>query len=217
MYCDQLFTSTQGEWMTCPRAELFIDYRGRVLANHVADKNWDHNEFLSFIRKNGVSWRRIFWKVWGRLHDDECVVCGEKFTFAEIDHCMYHPEPPKFTYGSNIGSFECCGSEAIRFSTTLENKGCLAKSHVPKNLKESSLEWTFIKKHKDLMAELVKPRDNIDIDTEDTKTETAKDNNNEGAASDSNASLLKSQRRKMRLMTLMELHREFISKTGKKN
>lgn len=106
MYCNALFTSEQAEWMSCPRAELFIDYRGRAIANHVADKNWDYNEYFSFVRKNGVSWRRIFWKVWGRLNADECVVCNQMFTFAEIDHCTYHPEPPKFTFGSNIGSFE---------------------------------------------------------------------------------------------------------------
>lgn len=72
--------------MTCPRAEIFIDYRGRVLQKHVPDKNWDYNELFNFIRKSGVSWRRIFWKAWGRLHTDECEVCMEKFTYAEIDH-----------------------------------------------------------------------------------------------------------------------------------
>jgi len=107
MYCNALFTEEQNEWMTCPKAEIFIDYRGRVLAKHVADKNWDINEFFSYTSKNGVSWRRIFWKVWGRLKSDECVTCAENFTFAEIDHCTYHPEPPKFSFGSNIGTFEC--------------------------------------------------------------------------------------------------------------
>jgi hypothetical protein len=57
--------------MTCPKAEIFIDYRGRVLQKHVPDKSWDYNELFNFIRKGGVSWRRIFWKAWGRLHSDE--------------------------------------------------------------------------------------------------------------------------------------------------
>ena len=71
MYCGTLFTDSQAEWMSCPRADIFIDYRGRVLANHLPDKNWDINDLFNFIRKNGVSWRRIFWKVWGRHHSDE--------------------------------------------------------------------------------------------------------------------------------------------------
>lgn len=67
-----LYTDQQNEWMTCPKATIFIDYRGRVLAKHIPDSNWDINEFFSFMRKNGLSWRRIFWKVWARLYSDEC-------------------------------------------------------------------------------------------------------------------------------------------------
>ena len=51
IYCNTLFTANQLDWMICPRAEIFIDYRGRVLANHVADSDWDINEFFAFIRK----------------------------------------------------------------------------------------------------------------------------------------------------------------------
>lgn len=85
MYCNTLFTDEQSEWMTCPKAEIFIDYRGRVLAKHVPDKNWSINEFFSFLHKNGVSWRRIFWKVWARLKADECTECHQKFVYADID------------------------------------------------------------------------------------------------------------------------------------
>jgi hypothetical protein len=211
MYCNSLFTIEQGEWMTCPKAEIFIDYRGRVLQKHVPDKSWDYNELFNFIRKGGVSWRRIFWKAWGRLHSDEWVVCSEKFTYAEIDHCMHHPEPPRFTFGSNIGTFECCGTEAIRFTTKLENLGCHSKSHIPKNLKESSPEWAFINRHKDVLAEPAKG-ENTDNESEETKTQTGKEGEDDVAlVSQSNTSLLKSQRRKMRLMSLMELLREFTN------
>jgi len=217
MYCNTLFTEEQAEWMTCSRAEIFIDYRGRVLAKHVADKNWDINEFFSYIRKSGVSWRRIFWKVWGRLNSDEWVTCGEKFTYAEIKHWTYHPEPPRFTFGSNTGTFEWCGSEAIRFSTRIENKGCESKEHVPKALRDSSLEYKFIDKHKDLLAEPVKLSGKENSESEDTKTETAEENGDgENGASQSNASLLKSQRKKMRLMSLMELLNEFINSKASK-
>lgn len=182
--------------MSCPRANIFIDYRGRVLANHIPYKNWDINDLFNFIRKNGVSWRRIFWKIWGRLHSDEWVVWGKRFIYAEIDHCTYHPSPPKFTFGSNNGTFECWGAEAIRFSTSIENKGWKLRSHIPKHLKESSLEHLFIEKHKDLIAEALKLPGALKEETEDTKTETEQDNNDENVNnSQSNASLLKSQRK----------------------
>ena len=55
-------------------------------------------------------------------------------------------------------------------------------------------------------------------DTEETKTETENDNNNEenGVPSQSNTSLLKSQRKKMRMMSLMELLGEYTSSKNNK-
>lgn len=217
MYCNTLFTDSQAEWMSWPRADIFIDYRGRVLANHLPDKNWDINDLFNFIRKNGVSWRRIFWKVWGRHNSDEWVTWGKTFIFAEIDHCTYHPSPAKFTFGSNTGTFECWGTEAIRFSTSIQNKGCKSRSHVPKHLKESSMEHIFIGKHKELLAEPLKLA-GVGIDeNEETKTETEQDNNDDnGGASQSNASLLKSQRKKMRMMSLVELLSEYSNTKNNK-
>lgn len=218
MYWNTLFTDSQAEWMSWPRANIFIDYRGRVLANHVPDKNWDINDLFNFIRKNGVSWRRIFWKVWGRHNSDECVTWGQRFIFAEINHCTYHPSPAKFTFGSNTGTFECWGTEAIRFSTSIQNRGWKSRSHIPKNLKESSLEHKFIEKHQELLAEPLKIPGVTADDTEETKTETENDNNNEenGVPSQSNTSLLKSQRKKMRMMSLMELLGEYTSSKNNK-
>ena len=170
MYWNTLFTPKQLEWMVCPRAEIFIDYRGRVLANHVADSDWNINEFFAFITTNGVSWRRIFWKVWARLKFDSCLTCGQKFTYSEIDNWTYHPSPPVFSYGSNIGKYECWGSEALRFTTHGENKGWKSRSHLPKLLKESSLDYKFILKHKDLFVESVNWPEVRQNDTKDVNT-----------------------------------------------
>ena len=188
-----------------------------MLAKHIPDKNWDINEFFNYIRKNGVSWRRIFWKIWGRLKDDECLTCGDRFVFSDIDHCTYHPEPPRFTYGSNVGTYDCCGSEAIRFGTKIENDGCRSKSHRPRHLKDDSLEAKFLEKHRELLGEPVKLSGKELRDTEDNKTETGDENNEDQiATSQSNAAEVKSQRRKMRLMSLMQLLRDFTSTKSSK-
>ena len=72
------------------------------------------------------------------------------------------------------------------------------------------MEYTFTKKHKELLAEPVTLAGIRNIDTEDNKTETGDDNNEmDTGASQSNASLLKSQRKKMRMMSLMELLDEY--------
>jgi hypothetical protein len=115
-----------------------------------------------------------------------------------------------FPYGSNTGTFGCCGSEAIRFSTSIQAHGCQAKSHVPRNLDSRALEGKFIDKHRDALAEPAKlSGGSLEDDAEDTKTEQASEA--QASISQSNPSLLKSQRKKMRLMSLLELLEEYVA------
>jgi hypothetical protein len=50
VYCNALFTLRQREWMVCPKAKIFIDFHGSVIAQHVADRSWDINKFVMFLR-----------------------------------------------------------------------------------------------------------------------------------------------------------------------
>lgn len=34
----------------CPKAKIFIDFYGTVIAQHVSDKTWDINKFVMFLR-----------------------------------------------------------------------------------------------------------------------------------------------------------------------
>jgi len=90
---------------------------------------------------------------------------------------------------------------------------------VPKHLKDHSLEYKFLEKHKELLAEPVKLAGKETDTAEDTKTDTAEENNNEpeNGASQSNSSLLKSQRKKYRLMSLMELLSKYMNPEANKN
>ena len=49
-YCSQLYTSKQREWMVCPKAKIFIDFHGTVIAQHVSDRNFDINKFVMYLR-----------------------------------------------------------------------------------------------------------------------------------------------------------------------
>lgn len=66
-YCSQLFTQDQRQWMVCPNAKIFIDFHGSVIAEHVADRNWDINRFIQYLKKENVTWKEIYWKIWARL------------------------------------------------------------------------------------------------------------------------------------------------------
>lgn len=50
VYCNSLFTQKQREWLQCPKAKIFIDFHGSVIAQHVADRSWDINKFVMFLR-----------------------------------------------------------------------------------------------------------------------------------------------------------------------
>ena len=103
VYCNQLYTVKQREWMQCPKAKIFIDFHGSVIAQHVADRYWDMNRFIQFMRKENVTWKDIYWKVWGRIQTFNCNVCDWNFIASEYGHCSFHPQNPKFNHGSNSG------------------------------------------------------------------------------------------------------------------
>lgn len=130
VYCNKLFTRAQKTWMICSKAKIFIDFHGTVIAEHVADRSWDANKFIYFLRQQGgLSWREIHWKIWGHLVTLHCGVCDRNFVGAEIGHCRFHSQKAKFGGGSKSGIYPCCNAPAIRFDTALKNYGCCAQNH----------------------------------------------------------------------------------------
>lgn len=50
VYCNKLYTSEQRDWMICSKAKIFIDFHGSVIAQHVADRSWNINKFIMYVR-----------------------------------------------------------------------------------------------------------------------------------------------------------------------
>ena len=154
VYCNEMFTRAQKTWMICPKANIFIDFHGNVIAEHLPDPSWDINHFITFLRKNAISWREIYWKIWGRLIDFQCNICDKQFIGAHLAHCSYHPQSPKYTSGANSGQYiyiyiyicryPCCKTNAIRFHTKFETRGCHARNHVIKSTKAGDLQKVYI-------------------------------------------------------------------------
>ncbi len=130
VYCNKLFTRSQKSLMVCAKANIFIDFHGTVIAEHVADRSWDINKFVHFLRQQGgLSWKETYYKIWAHLVTLYCVECDRHFVAAEVDHCSFHSQKARFGCGSNSGKYACCGAPAIRFDTALRSDGCTAKSH----------------------------------------------------------------------------------------
>jgi len=166
VHCNILYTVEQSKWMTCPKAGIFIDYRGRVIADHLPDTNWSIEDFFGFLRKNGVSWKRIFWKIWGRLTTDECTEWGSMFAVADYNKCSYHTAEPIFGYGSNTGYYPWWSSEAVRFSTGVNAEGWQNKSHSFKLMKSDSIEYIYFNKHFEYLKETDSVKHNQSLTSE---------------------------------------------------
>ncbi|CAG9324974.1 unnamed protein product [Blepharisma stoltei] len=153
VYCNKLFTNEQHDWMICEKARIFIDFHGNVIAEHVADRNWEFNKFMLYLKDQGLSWREIYWKIWARLVSFNCMVCGLKFIGAELGHCSFHPDVPRFSNNSNIGFYQCCQQKAIRFDTSIKKKGCCGRNHVPRQDQIHSKEYEILMKNFSLLEE----------------------------------------------------------------
>eukprot|EP00743_Colponemidia_sp_Colp-15_P010169 GILK01011172.1.p1 GENE.GILK01011172.1~~GILK01011172.1.p1 ORF type:complete len:738 (-),score=129.94 GILK01011172.1:1-2214(-) len=139
--CAQLFTAAQRSALVCPDAKIFIDFHGRVVSQHVADRNWHVNQFIQELVAAGVGWKEIYWRIWSTCFDFDCTSCKQRFVGADLFRCSYHPEIPLFTAGSNAGLYPCCQATAIRFDTSVKRHGCRFKSHIVRP--EDSVTQTF--------------------------------------------------------------------------
>jgi hypothetical protein len=146
VYCNKLYTAAQNEWMVCEKARIFIDFHGNVIAEHVPDRNWQANKFLLYLKDQGLSWKEIYWRIWGRLPFFSCFHCGLTFIGSELGHCSYHTQEPKFNAGSNVGYYQCCQQKAVRFDTSIKKKGCCSKMHQVKPEYAHSKEYELLVK-----------------------------------------------------------------------
>mmetsp|Transcript_84954 Transcript_84954/g.160086 ORF Transcript_84954/g.160086 Transcript_84954/m.160086 type:complete len:970 (-) Transcript_84954:69-2978(-) len=132
-YCHGLFTAKQRECTVCPKADIFIDFHGNVIAQHVADADWDMSSYVQYCREViRLQWREIYWKMWARVHTFRCSVCHQHFCGAELGHCSYHPEKPVWNSPprSHTGVYPCCQQPALRFGDSIPRTGCCASDHV---------------------------------------------------------------------------------------
>ena len=74
-YCSKLFAQRNRPHLVCPKAKIFIDYHGNVIAEHVPMAKWDMNKFLLTLRGRKMTWREIYWKCWGIITTMDCSVC----------------------------------------------------------------------------------------------------------------------------------------------
>jgi DNA-directed RNA polymerase subunit RPC12/RpoP len=72
-YCSKLFTQKQQDKFGCQKAKIFIDFHGKVIANHMFDRTFDVKKFINYCKTNmKFSWKQIYWKVYSHTQDFQC-------------------------------------------------------------------------------------------------------------------------------------------------
>merc|ERR1719162_2418781 len=159
-YCRRPFTTKQRETMTCSKAETSIDFHGNVLAQHVADTDWDISHYVQYCHKSlQLSWREIYWKVWGRVQTLYCTACHGNFPATELGHCSYHPEKPVWQCPprAHSGVYPCCQQPAVRFGAAVQRTGCCAREHAVSNAEAATLRKLM--RHKAIVCVPFEDRD----------------------------------------------------------
>ncbi|CAI9740724.1 Hypothetical predicted protein [Octopus vulgaris] len=129
-----------------------------------------------------VTWRNVYWRLWGLVNYLHCTWCNEMFSCAQFGHCLYHPEEPQFQTAagrdgetvssklvSPIGHYPCCNQTVCRFDPANLNLGCQARDHIVKPLvnKEDSTK-DISEETCNLFKDLIAHRDIISISYNNT-------------------------------------------------
>lgn len=101
--CSKLFTRAVADKLECPKANVFVDAYGSIPTNHEEDDKFELEVLTKFMRKLGLPWKEIFWKVWASMKVYFCVECEIVFFGTELLQCFSHSDEPYFGSGANIG------------------------------------------------------------------------------------------------------------------
>lgn len=130
--CRGIFTEQQRDRVVCSKARISIGFNGHVIAQHVADETWDVSRHVRYCHEQlRLSWREIYWRMWGRLNTLWCGTCGCHFCAAELGQCLYHTAKPEWYEAprAHAGVYPCCQQLALRFGTSVRRTGCCARDH----------------------------------------------------------------------------------------
>lgn len=179
-FCGQLFATKNRERLVCEKAKMFIDVHGNVIAEHVPSSSWDVNRYLLALRAKRLSWREVYWKVWGVMATMRCRVCRLPFTASALAHCAYCPNTPLFRPGQNSGVYPCCNAPAVRFDTSAAARvrpGCCASNHViDENCAEDVATMAMLLRRQALVCVPFKERKQEDAETRAAEGSESEDN-----------------------------------------
>jgi len=133
VYCGDLFTKQQRRKIICYEAPKYINFHGKIIRKHCAQKGWYICKYLLGLRLQSFSWKSIYWHCWSVTRPAmHCEHCGEWTTVPRLYHCSYHAKAPisGCSKGLNTLFFPCCQTEESHFEIIESRpRGCAHKQH----------------------------------------------------------------------------------------
>ncbi|KAK0095184.1 hypothetical protein PV326_009031 [Microctonus aethiopoides] len=136
--CGKHVIRSVSDIVPCIPNAMKIDSKGNVHSKHSRDLTWSLNEYISTLRSEMRSWRKVYWRLWGDCHFLYCRQCHTYFSIHQMDWCSYHPDTPQFFANEQqksapfpLGRYPCCSQRAYRFEALPNREGCRFKEHIP--------------------------------------------------------------------------------------
>ncbi|KAI9101965.1 hypothetical protein DFS34DRAFT_612197 [Phlyctochytrium arcticum] len=149
--CGNVYALKEEGRLRCHKMQLSVDRGGELKAFHQHDASFDINSFVAGLYLEGLSWKDMYWRIWGILNHLECSTCHETFACADYASCFRHTQQVSFPPGEAIkGYYSCCGAEEHRFNPFKFPSGCRQFTHTPTTA-GSSAEATFRTHMKDIV------------------------------------------------------------------
>mmetsp|Transcript_56074 Transcript_56074/g.119380 ORF Transcript_56074/g.119380 Transcript_56074/m.119380 type:complete len:664 (+) Transcript_56074:213-2204(+) len=142
--CSAVYTQRQWSHLTCPEATISVDYRGNMVARHIPDPTFEASGYIKHSREVlRLSWRELYWKIWGLGQTLRCSTCNSNFTGSQIDSCHQHSVAPSFDPSTQAfaSALACCNQSVVRFGRACgqlrgrafvsRHTGCTKRGHCP--------------------------------------------------------------------------------------
>ncbi|XP_043481517.1 uncharacterized protein LOC122510730 isoform X2 [Leptopilina heterotoma] len=158
--CGKNIVRSISDFVPCIPSAMLLDSRGNLHSKHTRDPSWNLNDYITLLRNELKSWRKVYWRLWGDCHFISCQQCENYFPINQMDWCSYHPEVPQFFVLEQqraspfpLGRYPCCSQRAYRFEALPNKEGCKFREHIP-HLKSEQDEGTLnvFANHRDIIV-----------------------------------------------------------------
>ena len=75
--CKKMVTSSLESRLSCLQSRLNIKKRGHLSYRHVPDLTFDINSYVIDLKSQMVSWREVYWRLWGQINYLKCSRCDQ--------------------------------------------------------------------------------------------------------------------------------------------